>query len=86
MTTYVRRGLHVENPDRNDCYHRLFLKYFIEENIVIILLKINFPKYINVKISTSGELVKLSNSTKIWSSHHPIIIISTKTFFITLNL
>ena len=86
MTTYVRRGLHVENPDRNDRYQRLFLKYFIKKNIVIILLKINFPKYINVKISTSGELVKLSNSTKIWSSHHPIIIISTKTFFITLNL
>ena len=81
MTTYVRRGLHVENSDRNKRFHRLFLNYFIEENIVIIIIlcKINFPKYIN--ISTSRELVKLSNSTKIWSFHH-----KHQNFLITLNI
>ena len=49
MTTYVRRGLHVENPDRNDSYHRLFLKYFIEKKYCNNFIKDQFPKIYQCK-------------------------------------
>jgi len=49
MTTYVRRGLHVENPDRNDRYHRLFLKYFIKKKYCNHFIKDQFPKIYQCK-------------------------------------